>query len=410
MMREGVMRRSRVGLAVIVLATALSSAGPAFGRIHLGPLGSVFSHLLPHAGFHGRRAAARARSAGAGDAVNADARADQGARRLSDPATRVQLSADAALAGWHGNRSAEGWWRHDNGEYGWVGPLFWPFAYDDIYDYAILGGDSGFWHYSYPDIYAGIFAPYGNEDLNGYLAPQRRPTRLRSAVAALPDLCGNARSDVAGLLDNQIRDAIQPTEPQRAAVDDLAKASIKAAQSIAAACATQAALTAPGRLTAMQQRIQAMMAAVELIRPPLETLYGMLDDAQRARFDKLAGDQRKTAATKTSRIGGCDAGQAAAPPWPAQEIDLAVHPSESQGAALKTLQDAATRAADILTAACPADDATTPGARIESVDRRLDAMLQAVNVVHDALDDFYQSLSDEQKRQFETIGPRRAGS
>ena len=113
------MRRSRVGLAVIGLATVLSSTSPAFGRIHLGPLGFL-SHILPHPHFHGRHAAARARYAGVTDATNVPSRSDepQEGRRLSDPAARAQIAANAALAGWHGNRGAEGWWRHDDGEYG----------------------------------------------------------------------------------------------------------------------------------------------------------------------------------------------------------------------------------------------------------------------------------------------------
>jgi hypothetical protein len=411
------MRRSRIGLAVIALATVLSSAGPAFGRIHLGPLGFIFSRILPHPRFHGRHSVARAtRYAGVNDATNAYSRADEpkATRELSDPAARAQMSADAALAGWHGNRGAEGWWRHDDGEYGWVGPLFWPFAYYDIYEYAISGDDSGFWDYGYADIYAGLFAPYGNDDLNGYLAPQRRSTRLRGAAAALPDLCGKTDSESAGLPVAQIRDAIQPTDAQRATVDDLAKASIKSAQTIAAACGTQtalrAALTAPGRLAMMQHRVEAMTAAVELIRPPLETLYGMLDDAQKARLNGLSDDQRKTAGIKISRGGSCEAGRGTATPWPAREIESIVHPNDSQTAALQTVQKAAARAAEILTAACPNEDATTVVARIESVDRRLDAMRQAINVVQDALGDFYQSLNGEQKNKFEAIGPRRTAS
>ena len=35
-------------------------------------------------------------------------------------------------------------------------------------------------------------------------------------------------------------------------------------------------------------------------------------------------------------------------------------------------------------------------------------MLQSVKLVRTALDDFYAMLSDEQKAQFEAIGPRRA--
>ena len=39
--------------------------------------------------------------------------------------------------------------------------------------------------------------------------------------------------------------------------------------------------------------------------------------------------------------------------------------------------------------------------------KRLETMLQAVKTVQAALGDFYGKLSDEQKAQFEAIGPRR---
>ncbi len=86
---------------------------------------------------------------------------------LRDPRTRALITAGVATAGWHGGRH---WWRHRNGGFGWVGPVFWPFAYNDFYDYAFWGApyDDGFWGYGYPDLYAGIFGPYGYDDLMGY--------------------------------------------------------------------------------------------------------------------------------------------------------------------------------------------------------------------------------------------------
>ncbi|MGA2964473.1 MAG: hypothetical protein ABSD96_22655, partial [Candidatus Korobacteraceae bacterium] len=59
---------------------------------------------------------------------------------LRNSRTRAHITAAAATAGWHDGRDGEnGWWRHGNGGYGWVGPLYWPFAYYDMYDYAMWG-------------------------------------------------------------------------------------------------------------------------------------------------------------------------------------------------------------------------------------------------------------------------------
>jgi len=328
-------------------------------------------------------------------------------RLLGNPAARGQVAAAAALAGWHGGHGANGWWRHGDGGFGWVGPLFWPFAYYDIYDYTIWGDGIGFWGYGYPDIYAGIFAPYGYDDLAGYMAP-RTLGRRYGRVPSLAQMCGDDSRDVAGLPIDQIQQAIQPNEAQRAALDDLANASIQAAATIRAACPTRVVLTAPSRLAAMQQRLEAMISGVALVRPALDKFYGLLDDEQKARLNALAEDQRKASASNASLAQNCGGRQPAALQWPNSEIEARLHPNDTQRAALEVLQDASTQAADMLKSACQPDDAAlTPPARLAAVARQLDTMLQAVKLVRPALEDFYATLSDEQKAQFEAIGPRR---
>ena len=58
-------------------------------------------------------------------------------------------------------------------------------------------------------------------------------------------MCGADSNDIAGLPIDQFKQAIQPTGEQSAALDDLANASIKAAQDLKAACPKDIALTAP---------------------------------------------------------------------------------------------------------------------------------------------------------------------
>jgi hypothetical protein len=77
------------------------------------------------------------------------------------------------------------------------------------------------------------------------------------------------------------------------------------------------------------------------------------------------------------------------------------------GTSLVALQKATNQAADLLKASCLTDDPLTPPARLAAVGKRLDTMLQAVKMVSSALNDFYGTLSDEQKARFEAIGPQR---
>src|SRR6202162_203364 len=190
------MSKSRIGIAVVVLTVLLSSAAMARVRLGIGPLGVArfaVARVLSLGGLHHARAFARHGRIRTASPRSPDVRnaMDSG---LGNPAVRRQIVASAALAGWHGGRSANGWWRHGDGGYGWVGPLFWPFAVYDIHDYTSWGDGTGFWDYGYPDIYAAIFAPYGREELAAYAGPRPHGRRHRS-VPSLLQFCGDRRGE-----------------------------------------------------------------------------------------------------------------------------------------------------------------------------------------------------------------------
>ena len=404
------MSKIRIGITIVALATLLSNAALARVRLGIGPLGvarSAVARVLSLTGLRHARALARhgqirMASVRSQDVHNAT---DSGP---ANPAVRRQIVAAAALAGWHSGHIADGWWRHIDGEYGWVGPLFWPFAIYDIFDYTIWGDGIGFWNYGYPDIYAAIFTPYGHDDLAAYTGPRPFGPRHRR-VPPLQQLCDDSR-EIAGLPIDQIRQAVQPNEAQSAALDDLANALTSAAQMIRASCPAQTAFTATDRLALMQQRVGAMSKAALAVEQPLGKFYDLLDDEQEARLNATAEDRRKmSAANGTTEVPAesCGAAQSAALQWPADEIEARLHPHDAQRAALNMLRDASARAADILNNACQPEDATTLPTRLDAIEGRLDAMQQAVNLVNVALEGFYATLNDEQKAQFEAIGQKR---
>ncbi len=377
---------------------------------------------------------ATAKSAAVQKALNSNAMA--GALRnktaLFNPNTRAQMLATAATAtkagSFSGRHGGHRWWRHAHGGFGWIGPLFWPFAYYDIYDYALwgYGYDPLFWDYGYSDIYAGLFYPYDYDDLVAYMpsvaylpsggtGPRVAARQVRGARAEVPNqlaqMCGDDSRDIAGLPIDQIQQTLQLNDAQRSALDDLANASVKAAQQIKAACPTQIALTAPERLANMQQRIEAMIAAVQTVQPPLQKFYDLLNDEQRARLNALAQNQRRREAAQStpgSLTQTCRAAQPGLTDWPTAEIEARLRLTEAQRTSLATLQQASAKAADMLKNSCPTEEPITPPARLEAIANRLDTMLQAVKMVRTALDDFYGGLSDEQKAQFEAIGPARS--
>jgi hypothetical protein len=286
--------------------------------------------------------------------------------------------------------------------------LFWPFAYYDLYDYTLWGPGVGapFWYYGYDDIYAGLFGPYDYQGLTGYLPPRGSPGAGPDRLALL---CGEDSREIAGLPIDLIAQTIDPTEAQRTALDDLANASVTAAQKIKAACPTSIALTASGRLASMQQRIEAMISGIATVQPPLDKFYGLLNDEQKARLNAVAEDQERKSERRRGRSVArpCDVTQSSSLQWPTEEVEARLNPTDAQRAKLTALQDASAKAADMLAKSCQPEEAATPSARLAAAGKRLDTMLQAVKQVRTALDGFYSTLNDEQKAQFEAIGPRR---
>jgi hypothetical protein len=305
--------------------------------------------------------------------------------------------------------------------FGWFGPLFWPYAYSDIYCDIFWGywgygcadpywstayGDP-FWDYGYGDIYGGLFSPFAFNDLTGFLPTARRGrSNGTTPSSALARMCGDDTKEVAGWPIDRIQQLVSPDDQQRMALDDLASASTNAAQIIKTACPTSAAFTPTGRLAAMQQRIEAMEQAVDVVRGPLDKFYGGLTDEQKAKLNSANQAPAQSKGRQRGLAQTCATANATFQ-WPEARIETAVRPNEAQQAKLKALQSAATQAAEQLAASCPAELPTTPSARLAAVSKRLEVMLGAVKNVRSALDDLYGDLSDEQKAQFNRIGQSR---
>lgn len=105
----------------------------------------------------------------------------------------------------------------------------------------------------------------------------------------------------------------------------------------------------------------------------------------------------------------CDPRGAGLAEWRMERIERLVNPTEAQRAALNNLRTASTKAAEIVAAACPREfPASAPG-RLEIMEKRLDAMQQAIKTVRPAFDAFYATLNDEQKARINAGGPRHWG-
>jgi hypothetical protein len=349
-------------------------------------------------------------------------------RNNADPSARVALAA--RLNGWAPRKA---WRHHVHAAFvPWLGPVFWPYAYADIFDYTFWpeAYDDAYWAYAYDDLidtafwdvgspysaYASI-GPDGGVAPDGYIEPGGATvgsSRLRERSGLSPrelqQLCHKPDGGITAWPFAEITRTLRPTSEQRALLDQLKHAAAQAADALKSSCSDSYALTPPGRLRAMINRISAALEAVRVVRPALEAFYNALTDEQQARFNALgprlpasSDNQPQQAANAESKPESCGASKSSLTNLPIERIESVLRPTDAQKAALDHLRDATKKAVKELQAACPDEMPVTPVGRLQAMEKRLSAMLQAANQMQSPLDDFYASLSVEQKARFNTL-------
>jgi TolA-binding protein len=369
--------------------------------------------------------AAAQRTAVAAD-VQAAARGRFAARFRNNADPRAQVALAARLNGW-APRNA--WRHHVHAAFvPWLGPVFWPYVYSDIFDYTFWpeAYDDAYWAYAYDDLIDTVFwdngspysayasiAPDGSVAPDGYIEPggaivgsSRLRERSGLSPQALRQLCRNPDRGITAWPFAEITSALRPTSEQRTLLDQLKSAAAQAADALKNSCSDTYALTPPGRLRAMINRISATLEAVRMVRPALEAFYNALSDEQRARFNTLS--PRLPAASEDrpqqeAKAESCGTSKSSLTGLPIERIDAVLRPTGAQKGALDRLSAATKKAVQGLQTACPDKVPVTPVGRLQAMEKRLSAMLQAANQMQPALDDFYASLTTEQKARFNTL-------
>ncbi len=311
----------------------------------------------------------------------------------------------------------------------WAGPVFWPYAYSDIFDYTFwpYAYDRGYWAYAYDDFVDTVFwgadsqlSAYAGSALTEYPesggASTGSRSRERSDVSqqslsqqSLSQLCRDPEQGITAWPIASIEQAIQPTDEQRTLLDELKNSAAKAADAFKDSCGGSFAMTPPGRLQAMTNRISATLEAVRIVRPALEQFYTSLSDEQQARFNALGPNvgersQPQPRQDVSAQSDTCGEPKSGLTQLPIERIDAVIRPAGPQKEALDRMSAATEKAVQELQAACPDDVPLTPIGRLEAMQKRLEAMLQAAKLVQPALDEFYAALSSEQKARFNTLG------
>jgi hypothetical protein len=305
---------------------------------------------------------------------------------------------------------------------GWAGPVFWPYAYDDMFNYAFDRKDarSPFWSYGQGDILATVL-PAANPQaaLAASAGNMRLDTTNRAGETA--DTCLSASG--SNWTIDWIKQTVQLKDSQKAKFDELATAFTSAAESLTSTCPTKTEKTAADkadsnsktadtksnatpedRLEAMRLRLWSMRQAVTAVQGPLEDFYNSLDDAQKARLNAAMTPPPTTRGRgrgKKAPQPQMDAATAACldqdGDLPGKQLERALQPNKDQQTTLETLKTTSTQMGQFLMTSCPQKPLPTPQARLGAIADRLLAMEYVVLSVAPALGAFTDSLNDEQK-------------
>jgi LTXXQ motif family protein len=383
-------------VALSLAVPSIADARPRFGPAALlgvvaAPLGAVLGGYRPSFTRH-RRSAARPSDDQRG---NDDARVER----------RAAASASAAP-------TAAG---------------FWPDASADLVEYLLFpkGKEDRFWAYGYGTIVGAAFAASNADDpraLRGRRVANQESNAASPARVADPsataDLCasGPAAGDANALIE-RIEQAIGPSASQREVLEQLRTALAQAIERIKAACPAMPA-TLTNRLKTIQDRIWAMRDALLTIRLPFERFHDSLTNEQHWRLYRGVPDAREVGAKNADGRGQmCVEPAAGLADWPMRAIERAVRPSEQQRASLEALRQRSAAMAQLIVSSCPTYPLLGHMGRFAAATDRLDVMLFAVMTMSPALQDFHDSLSDQQKtgldrvlRQIRRSGPAGDGS
>ena len=331
-------------------------------------------------------------------------------------AERARYWRGPARWAWRNNRYA--------GFVGWYGPLFWPYAYADIFYWAFWPGGyaPGYWYYAYDDFFDGVFyggVGYADRGVSAPVRTVRRGTQQpEQNYAQVQELCKQPGGGVTAWPITDIERVVQPNEDQRRLLNDLQAASKRAAETFAVACPAENDLaeTAPGRIATIIGRLKATDEAIMTVKPALEAFYASLSDEQKQRFDTLGPKEARTASrsgrntvgSSTPQGNGCGEASAGLTELPMQQIETSVRPTDQQLDEFRRFKEATAKAVQHLQSHCPQDVAGTPAARLDAMHANIQAMIDAAEIIKPALEEFYVSLSDEQKTRFNRLDKKMA--
>src|SRR5580704_4321893 len=130
--------------------------------------------------------------------------------------------------------------------------------------------------------------PFGHHYYRHHLYSRANPNEARAETnTEALESCTSLAPGVTNLPIDHIRQAVNPTPDQEAALENLSAASSQASEIIKSSCPAAVPLTPIGRLDTAERRLDANIKAIGIVRSPLERFYEALTDEQMGRFNAM---------------------------------------------------------------------------------------------------------------------------
>jgi hypothetical protein len=248
------------------------------------------------------------------------------------------------------------------------------------------------------------------------------------AIGQMIGACGERVTELKKTPFDDVTRTIRPDEDQRDALEHVRNTAIGAADTLAATCPKDIPPELSEKLDVLTHVLDRVAASLAALRPAFVTLYGLLDDEQKARLvinlshnSQPQSDRDAPVSTNehtfANRIDAkqdpiCGQWVAALRSWPIRQIEIGMSLSDEQHAALYEVTAAIYRAAGGLVTSCPAEDPLTPVGRLDAGQKKLQAMRQGIDAIQSVLADFENSLNEEQKKRLDVVvnsNPRAPG-
>lgn len=258
---------------------------------------------------------------------------------------------------------------------------------------ANIGRSVGtYWTYSLNELIGEVLQP----------ADGKRYTRMTDVcnpLIAWGENTAPAKQDAAAAIDALVK-ILQPSDAQRARLDEFRSAWLAALDALAATCSAPDALAPPAqRLAATADYLSAVWRAAIHVHTPLKKFYASLTDEQKALLNGDAGGSPGDRVASAYRA--CIETARVIPNWPAGRIEQRLGATADQRAGLAALRAASGKMAEFVAASCPRTSPATPLGRLSAEENQLMTLIFAVQAINEPLARFYDSLSETQKSRFQ---------